>query len=280
MIFKNNDTKLGDSFKKEVINYIERCRLEDGGYFFARVLPSSGTDTRFAVNGLAILGSRPRNPESIVNFFLSRVREKSLDDIVGVFNAVETITTLGRMNTGLKDYAKDKIMVWQNETGGFGAFRDVDVEVASELQDTYQAVKVLKIIGAPFDAEKITGFVFKLQNGDGGYGRNKHSTLASTFFATGIHKMLGSSKMTLIVTRDYLRKREQNWEIHYIEDLYWLVLGLANLGEKTDYPAKIMNFVMECRRTNGGFSRATAMGITTLEYTWYALSILSEVGGF
>jgi len=35
---------------------------------------------------------------------------------------------------------------------------------------------------------------------------------------------------------------------------------------------------MECQRANRGFSRATAMGIPTLEYTFYALSILKEVG--
>lgn len=77
-------------------------------------------------------------------------------------------------------------------------------------------------------------------------------------------------------TREYLRKRESNWQIEFIEDTYWLTSGLANLGEKTSSMDRIINFVLECQRPNGGFPRATAIGIPTLEYTYYALSILKE----
>jgi hypothetical protein len=55
-------------------------------------------------------------------------------------------------------------------------------------------------------------------------------------------------------------------------------MGLANLGEKSNVPDRVMRFVMMCQRANGGFSRGTIMGIPTLEYTFYALSILREVG--
>jgi hypothetical protein len=76
----------------------------------------------------------------------------------------------------------------------------------------------------------------------------------------------------------YLINREKNWQVQFIEDLYWLVEGLANLGEKSNFPDRIIRFIMECQRQNGGFSRATIMGIPTLEYTYYALSILKETG--
>ena len=270
--------RLGRSFRKEVVNYIERCYLEDGGYFFARIPPSSGTDTYFAVKSLAILDVKPRNPESVVNFFLSQVREDTLSGVTGIFNAIEVIDELSHVSSDLRSYAKERVVVWQNEAGGFGALENIDVEVSSELQETYRAVKVLKTIGAAFDEERVILFVSSLLNRDGGYGRNGHSTLASTFYATAIYKLLVVYTGDLASTSAYLRKREENWQVQFIEDLYWLVEGLANLGEKSNLPDRVTSFVLECQRPNGGFSRATVMGIPTLEYTFYALSILHEIG--
>jgi hypothetical protein len=90
--------------------------------------------------------------------------------------------------------------------------------------------------------------------------------------------LLGVEATKLTASGDYLRKREENWQVQFIEDVYWLVLGLAALGEKTSVPDRVTRFVMMCQRQNGGFSRAIEMGIPTLEYTFYALSILKEAG--
>ena len=271
-------SRLGHSFRREVVEYIERCHLEDGGYFFARVPPSSGLDTYFAVKSLSILGVKPDNPEAIVSFFLNDFKAGTLVSMTGVFVSLEVLNELGILTDDLTSYACNHIIPLQNKAGGFGALENIDVEVASELQDTYRAVRVLKTIGADFDECKITDFVLGELNPDGGYGRERRSTLSSTFYATEIHKLLGHDTKTLNVTRDYLRKREENWQVQFIEDVYWLVLGLANLGGKTNVPDRVTRFVMECQRSNGGFSRATIMGIPTLEYTFYALSILRETG--
>jgi hypothetical protein len=61
-----------------------------------------------------------------------------------------------------------------------------------------------------------------------------------------------------------------------IDDLHWLMNGLANLGVNSVYPDRVIKFVMECQLPNGGFSRSTIMGIPTLEYTFYAMSILKQ----
>jgi hypothetical protein len=191
---------------------------------------------------------------------------------------VEVLNDLGRLTDGIKNLAQKRIVALQNKAGGFGSYKDIDVEVPSELQDTYRAVRVLKIVGADFDREKVIAFTYGFLRPDGGYGARGLSTLASTFYATEIHKLLGIEAAKLTATRDYLRKREENWQVQFIEDVYWLVMGLANLGEKTNFPDRVVRFIMECQRQNGGFSRATVMGIPTLEYTFYALSILREVG--
>jgi hypothetical protein len=56
-----------------------------------------------------------------------------------------------------------------------------------------------------------------------------------------------------------------------------LAEGLANLGDKPISPDRVNEFVLKCQRRNGGFARAPIMGIPTLEYTFYALSILKEM---
>jgi hypothetical protein len=261
-----------------VAKYIERCHLEDGGYFFARVPPSSGLDTYFAIKSLSILGKKPDRPEATASLFLNDIKESTLGGMTGISLTMEVLNELGRMTDELRNYAQPRVMALQNKAGGFGAFENIDVEVPSELQDTYRAIKVLKIIGADFDEQKVSRFVFRMLNPDGGYGGEGYSPLASTFYATEIHKLLGLEKGKLAVIKDYLRKREENWQVQFIEDVYWLVLGLANLNEKSNVPDRVTRFVMMCQRPNGGFSRATIMGIPTLEYTFYALSLLREVG--
>ena len=260
------------------MNYIERCYLEDGGYFFARIPPSSGTDTYFAVKSLAVLGLKPQNPESVVNFFLSQVKEDALSDITGIFNAVTVMEELNPISDDLRSYAKERVIFRQNEAGGFGALENIDIEVSSELQETYRAVVVLKAIGAAFDEAGVIRFLSSLLNRDGGYGRNGRSTLASTYYATAIYRLLKVDTSEFANTIAYLRKREDKWQVQFIEDIFWLVGGLTNLIEKSNCPDRIISFILECQRQNGGFSRATEMGIPTLEYTFYALSILHQIG--
>jgi len=270
--------RFDSSFRQGVASYIERCRLEDGGYFFARVLPSSGMDTYCAVKSLSLLGTKPERPEEVTGFFLDQTEDGSLGGITGLFYAAEVLHELGQITEEFRDYAVRRLCPFQNKAGGFGAYENVDVEVPSELQDTYRAVRTLNIIKGDLDREKVGRFVAGFLNPDGGYGSRGYSTLASTFCATAIYPLLGLVNPEMTATKGYLRKREENWQVQFIEDLYWLVGALDNLGEESNFPERTLRFVTECQRINGGFSRATIMGIPTLEYTFYAVSILREIG--
>jgi hypothetical protein len=200
-----------------------------------------------------------------------------------IFAAVEVANELDqKMIANLKNRAQ-WIRHLQNKAGGFGAIENIDIEVPSELEDTYRAIRTLKMIGTDFDEQKVTSFVSSLLNPDGGYGRHGFSTLASTFHATEIQKLLGIELWKLNSTRDYLRDKEDKWrlnfakrQVDFIENLFWLVKALTNMGEESNIPERITEFVMACQRANGGFARTTVMGIPTLEYTFYALSILTE----
>ena len=278
------DARLGHSFRREVVRYIERCHLEDGGYFFARVPPSSARDTYFAVKSLHMIGEKPRRASAIVDYFLNRAKNNSLYGLSEIFAAVEVMNELDqKMVANLRNRAQS-VRHSQNKAGGFGAIENIDIEVPSELEDTYRAIRTLQIIGTDFDEQKVTRFVSSLLNPDGGYGRGGFSTLASTFYATEIHKLLEIELRRLTSTRDYLRDKEDKWranfdkgQVDFLENLFWLVKGLANTGEKSNIPERITEFVMACQRANGGFARTTIMGIPTLEYTFYALSILYEI---
>ena len=272
------------SWHSRVLSYIERCHLEDGGYFFARIPPSSGTDTYFAVKSLSFLRVKPQNPEAVVNFFLNQMKEGTIGGITGIFNAVEVTNELDQLTDDFRRYIP-RILGLQNKAGGFGSVKNLYVEVTSALEQTYQATRVLKILGADFDQLKISRFVASFLNSDGGYGRGRRSTLASTFYATEILKLLHDNTRKLISTKTYLKAREADWranfeggKVDFIENLYWLVSGLSNLGEKSVTPEEVVSFVLGCQRQNGGFARAVVMGIPTLEYTFYAVSVLREIG--
>jgi hypothetical protein len=277
--------RLGHSFRREVAKYIERCHLEDGGYFFARVPPSNGLDTYFAVKSLSILGVKPDRPEAIASFFLNDVKEGTLGGMPGIFVTIEVLNELGRMTDDLRSYARQQIMLRQNKAGVFGALEDIYIEVSSELEETYRAVSVLRTIGADFDERRVTNFVSSKLNLDGGYGREGRSILASTYYATAIYRLLCVDPPACTDTINYLRGAEERWRasfdggrVNFIEDLYWLAGSLANLGERCNFRDRTIRFVMGCQRVNGGFARATIMGIPNLEYTFYAVSILREIG--
>jgi hypothetical protein len=265
-----------DSFRRDVVKYIESCYMKDGGYFFAQVEPSGGLDTYCAVKSLSILGVKPGHPRAIANFFLDRFKTAAIVDIPGIFFAAEVLDELHRMSSSFKRYALVKLLAFRNDAGGFGAYQNIYIEIPSELRATYRAVRVLKVIGSDFDKDGIRQFTLKFLNEDGGYGGEGYSTVASTFYATEIYKIIEANIRNFTATKEFLRKREEN-RVQYIEDMYWLVMALANLGEKTGAPQKIAEFVTMCQRRNAGFARST-YGIPTLEYTFYALSILKEVG--
>lgn len=130
--------------------------------------------------------------------------------MTGTFLTVEVLNELGRMTDDLRSYAQQQTMLHQNRAGGFGALKDIYIEVSSDLEETYRAVSILRAVGADLDERGIADFVSGKLNCDGGYGREGRSTLASTFYATGIYKLLGIDTKKLVSTRDYLRKRESN----------------------------------------------------------------------
>ena len=66
--------------------------------------------------------------------------------------------------------------------------------------------------------------------------------------------------------------------LSYLEHQFMGVKLCRMLGVEPAYPGAIREYVMACRRKNGGFARS-GTGIATLEYTYYAVYILKALEG-
>ncbi|MBN1690071.1 MAG: hypothetical protein JW901_03515 [Dehalococcoidia bacterium] len=261
---------------ENVRRYIERCRLDDGGYFFARIPPSSAVDTYYAVRTLSMLGFAPESPAATRKFFVDALKSNSILSINGLFAATEVLGDL-QFNVQLPRRYVDRINKLRNDMGGFGVVSNLDIEVVSELETTYRVLRIMISLGMDFDGRTINDFVLKFANRDGGFGKGNLSTPASTYYAIEIFKLTGYKLAELIFTGDYLYDRAKMWRLNFIEDIFWLSSCMANLGQRIDIADWITSFVKNCQRSNGGFARKDVMGIPSLEYTYYAVSILKTL---
>jgi hypothetical protein len=253
-----------------IAGYIENCQTEDGGFFFARIPPSPAADTYHAVKSLQLLGRGPANSDAVKSWLREAAGGGLLSNPQGVFFLVETGLALAHPIPELRGWAAG-LSDWANAEGGFGAWRNVDVEVSSELDITYRAVTTKLDLGLELDSGSVSRFLLHFLNIDGGFGAHSFSTLASTFYAVQTLSRLGYPPLDLTV--EWLRRREVFWDVLYLEQLHRLVISLTALGEIVRERDRAIDFVLHCRRENGGFARAR-FGIPTLEYTHYALDIL------
>jgi hypothetical protein len=265
-------TKAGIDLDR-IAGYIESCQTEDGGFFFARIPPSGGADTYYAVRSLQLLGREPAGAEAVRSWLRESAQGELTANPKGIFFLVETALALSLPVSEVRGWAAG-LSDWANAEGGFGAWRNLDVEVSSELDITYRAVVTILDLGLELNREEVSHFVLRFLNMDGGFGANSLSTLASTFYAVQTLSRLGAPPLELTV--EWLRTRETLWDILYMEQLYPLVMSLNAMGETIRERDRAIDFVLHCRRGNGGFARAR-FGIPTLAYTHHALHVLSTL---
>lgn len=261
----------------EIAAYIERCRLPDGGYFFARVLPSSLQDTYYAVQSLGLLDLMPARPDEVVAFLLEMHRTGAVTGLSSIYYFAETMLALGQPVPHPEEYVA-RILARRNDRGGFGSIRAVPVEIASELEATFHGAAVLIRLGYPLRKDEVCRFVLGFHRPEGGFGTVRAS-LASTYYAVRILHLIGCPDAIPANTRDYLLYRERIWDIYFLDRVYWLVGALHLLGARPQDPPRIKRFVGACRVPGQGFRRASTTAISTLEDTYYALRVLKLLAG-
>jgi hypothetical protein len=279
----NEPAIIGDiatrEWRQQVIEYVEKCHLEDGGYFFAQVAPSNCRDTYFAIESLRLLGTRPRNPSETVGFLIEQSKmNQGWGFLFGAFFIIRSLHQLGYPTDWFREQCALPILHCQDESGGFG--RGILLfDVLSELEKTYMAVESLKALGVTgWDERKVIDFVLAYMNRDGGFGEEGHPNLISTYYATEILALLGYPLQELTGAARYLPEKEHNWDkLYFLDEIFFLISAQSRLGQKPLFPEAICDFVLQCQRRNGGFARARPIGISTLEFTYYALAILSQI---
>jgi hypothetical protein len=260
-----------------IAGYVESCRVADGGYFFAQIAPAVAQDTYFALACLRLLGQEPQDIAGVKRWVEEWRRTPSnVASVHGVYLLCGLLEELGEGLDSSRRYAR-LVADSENSVGGFGAYEDVYVESASELQVTYEAVSVLARLGYPLNHQRVESFLSRFRRPDGGFGVHR-STLPSSYYACASLAQLPDSGALLEGAGLYLQRRAQEWDVYFLEDVFWLIQGLSLTGSAAPFASQAATHVLACQRPQGGFARAPAIGIPTLEHTYYALQVLHSVG--
>lgn len=260
-----------------VASYVASCRVADGGYFFAQISPAGAQDTYFALASLRLLGRGAQDAPGVKRWVKEWCRTPSnVSSIHSVYLLCGLLEELGESLDPARPYAR-AIAGEENALGGFGACENVYVESPSELRATHEAVSVLVRLGYALDLERIEGFVSRFRQRDGGFGVHR-STLASTYYACATLAQLGKPAASMEGANLYLRRLAQRWEVYFLDDVFWLIQGLSLTGGAAAFALDAATHVLACQRPKGGFARAPAIGIPTLEYTYHAVQVLDAVG--
>jgi len=256
-------------------SYVHSCQVEDGGYFFARIRPGSLRDSYFAVKTLHMLGQQPRQPVALESFVWSYLREDTGNDAHALYLSTGILGVLGQQTDALRPRIQALLESFEPAVQ-LSNLDTVYLEVVSELEYTLELVSLFVHYGLPFDRERVYNTIRGLSNADGGFGRRGTSTLATTYYAVQALSMLGHPLNERQHTLAFLEDQGRN--LYFLEDLYYLETTRLTLGGASSDTEEVVSFGLDCQRIGGGFARARPMGIRTLEYTYYGVSILKLLG--
>lgn len=276
--------------KRKIVHYLEDRHVSDGGYFFAQVKPSSGLDTYLAVKTLNLLGAKIKYARSIHSFW----EKENPDDLFGIFLTVESYRELGLPATTFNKYRRllfDKlkdgdtlprlISVSIKNTLRFkniSLAMDYIGTIGKDLQDIFHLVMLCRDLRIKLNNKEVISLVEALRNKNGGFGNQKTSHLLTTYHALSILNTL--SHKSAAPDRIYIYLMDQWKKSEYLEDVFYVVESMAMLGRPLPQVNHVVQFIDSCQRNNGGFSRATVMGIPTIEDTYYAVKLLKTCEHF
>jgi hypothetical protein len=164
----------------DVVNYIYARQNEDGGYTFARGTESSAQDTYYAVETLRMLGAELKNVDKTVLFLRClQHRDGNFDSVKIAYYVTEALSLLGSKPAKPMDRLAQSLEVL---IGGLKN-PDAHIELVSEIENVYLAVKLLNTLNFSIDSDRVVKQILRLQNADGSFGSRRHSRIASTCYA-------------------------------------------------------------------------------------------------
>ncbi len=265
------------AWTKSVVDYVVNRQNEDGGYTFCQGAESNTQDTYYGLSILKLLNEPFPNSEKTKSW-LGTV---DLDSIYSSYYVTKAVLLLGEeLGEKLKEITASVIKLER-----YLGSRDVFPEVSSEFTTVYMALELADLLSLDFDRDKLAKWLLSFQNGDGGFGFNKRSSINATYYAIASLSMLERDVKGLPEAASYVRKCEKPSGgftvipisyMPYVEYTYYGVMALDLLGEDCRHPIQTVNFLLNCRNRNGGFARSD-LGISTFENTFQAVSILQKL---
>jgi len=248
------------------LKFTHKREHSEGGF----TLYSGYPDTKNTYYGLLILqlfNEEPYNKENTIKW-VEYLHKGRMYGIKGIFYRVNILKILGKTpGLGEKYFVK---LIIKNEFPNF--------EIA------YLHTSILKNIGYDkFDF--ITDWILYHQNEDGGFGRS-NSNILSTYYALESLNIIDNNliqfKKDIL---DFINKCQTEEGVFaytplsyppYIEGVYAGTRVYEILGEKPIEINSIINFVVKLQNKDYGFRRSKYTGISELEYTFRALTILKN----
>ena len=272
------DSQQKDVWAGRVIDYVVERQNEDGGYTFCPGIESNAQDTYYGLAILEMLGTPFPNVERTVGWLRSFIP----DSLYSHYYVAKALKLCGREpDKRLREFIL-------SSSAAAGEFKVLDSypEVASEFLSIFMAVELAEMAGVEIDRRKIAEWLLGFKNTDGGFGAHGHSSLNSTYHAVASLYNLGYQVNSLRETIEYVRACEKPYggftvvptgnEMPYMEHIYYGASALDLLGESLRYPRQTAELVLRCQNANGGFARSE-FGISTLEDTFYAVSVLQAI---
>ena len=268
-----------DVVKERTINYVTRCRCVEGGFCFYRLEEPNASDTYYALSILNLLGIDIEDNDTV--FYLKNLQKKD-GSYSSIYSAYYSIKSLLLLNE--KPISSPRAYILNNIN--FYNVNKLPVEVISIFKPLWYLMDLCFRLKIELDDKLkryLINFVLTFRNDDNGFG-NTNSTLIETFQALSILNWLDYEIDSLGV-KSFIKRCESpvygfvnvpNTAPSFIEHIHAGVMVSNLLDYKPHYISQCVKFIMGCQNNNGGFSRGS-IGISTLEYTYYAIESLANL---
>jgi hypothetical protein len=280
---------------RKLADFVMAHHNSDGGYSFLRPLygvefPSSISETYYALAILSMLGERIPRREKTAEFV------KSMQEPDGTFRSAEvafyTVKSIRLLNEELPSttfaeqlYQLLSMQRMTHEAAGPGHFSsDYDV-TGSPFMETYCTAAALHFSGLPVYLKDVAWLADQEKNG--GFGVERPD-IASTYYALGTLLYAGYPKEKAYRVTGFAEKcavAEGGYaSIPYgapafLESTYFASTILYLIEQSPREPRKHVRFVCRLQNRNGGFRRSSAMGISTLCNSYFAVKSLETLSG-
>ncbi|MCX7816117.1 MAG: hypothetical protein N2317_01220 [Syntrophales bacterium] len=262
--------------------YIMNRLCQCGGFCFYRLEEPNGSDTYYAIASLKLLGMEFRDQNTVI--FLKNMQhdDGSYDSIQSAFYSLVSLDLLQERPKKSPENYIDQCL--ENYT------LKVD-KLPADVSSIFYQLRLLVDLYCQFLQKKnktkekeLCELIAKFRNSDGGFGY-PYSSITDTAYALYILKTLSCIDAYRDVEH-FIRTCEDplfgftevpGSSLSFIEYIHAGLWAEQLLDIQPRFAYACMDFIIHCRRKNGGFSRAGESGIATLENTYHALSALLKL---